>query len=698
MARKAWENPPCFLLPEDDPEPLPAHCIGFDILSAPTLKSAVITVQGCIGGDNQKLSKALNDLDDLLKKGSSDFHTAMFAFADHPSVVSGDVGDDRDTIVQCFSKMSSLPIGDFGVKWSSRVKDIADFIERNSSNFAKQGHTLLFDSLSIDNRALLDRCVAWLLLTIPALNQEALMRVGRLLQNVDDVRLARMLGRISPDSMRILVENLQNVFTIALFDAESRRASAHACLNLLGAMLSLLHKANTAIVSRGLVKFSSFYNATAIEFDEDAIISDFRHWLKVREDPTSNLFTFSRFPCLVDTRFKSKLLQFEGIISHQNAQQEAIVAALFSIGGRRRNIENEMYCILQVRRDRLLETTVDQMTKNSARFNKPLKVVFVGEEGVDAGGVTKEFFQLTTRQLFNQGFGMFTQMEPSRVLWFMPDIGTEQLQREYFLVGQLLGLAAYNNVIIDVAFPQLLYRKILGFEPDMEDLKEIDPELANGLQKLLEYDENAPGAGKIEDVFCRTFTYEHELFGSKVEIELCPGGANKELTAENRKEYVRLTVKYLLTDGVSRSFEQFKRGFLSVAARDLISTMHPEELEMLLCGQKSLDFKELQESCTYEGYTERDLVVQWFWKILQNDLTVEQQKKFLHFATGSDRIPVGGLKELKFKIGKNGDTDDQLPTSHTCFNHFLLPKYSSEAILRMKLLLAIENCEGFGLR
>lgn len=40
------------------------------------------------------------------------------------------------------------------------------------------------------------------------------------------------------------------------------------------------------------------------------------------------------------------------------------------------------------------------------QFKKPLKVKFKGEEGVDEGGVRKEFFQVLLRELFDQRYGM----------------------------------------------------------------------------------------------------------------------------------------------------------------------------------------------------------------------------------------------------------------------------------------------------
>ena len=66
--------------------------------------------------------------------------------------------------------------------------------------------------------------------------------------------------------------------------------------------------------------------------------------------------------------------------------------------------------------------------------------------------------------------------------------------------------------------------------------------------------------------------------------------------------------------------------------------------------------------------------------------------------TYSDRSPIDGLSQLGFVISKNGNDDTRLPSAHTCFNHLLLPEYSSEDILREKLTYAISNAEGFGLR
>ena len=118
---------------------------------------------------------------------------------------------------------------------------------------------------------------------------------------------------------------------------------------------------------------------------------------------------------------------------------------------------------------------------------KELKVVFEGEEGVDEGGVRKEFFQLLIAQLFGDEFGMFQPAGPNQtVRWFNP--GCEWSDDEYYLIGQVLALAVYNSVVLDVHFPSVLYKKLLPHQRfSLRDVASLDPDLAKGLKQLLDY-------------------------------------------------------------------------------------------------------------------------------------------------------------------------------------------------------------------
>jgi len=126
--------------------------------------------------------------------------------------------------------------------------------------------------------------------------------------------------------------------------------------------------------------------------------------------------------------------------------------------------------------------------------------------------------------------------------------------------------------------------------------------------------------------------------------------------------------------------------------------LHQEELELLICGNPELDFFDLEKVTEYENGFEADsTTVKAFWKVVHS-LTHEDKKKFLAFCTGSDRAPVGGLKNMRFIVSRNGPDSDRLLTAHTCFNHILLPDYRTEEKMRKVILIAINNAQGFGLR
>ena len=123
-----------------------------------------------------------------------------------------------------------------------------------------------------------------------------------------------------------------------------------------------------------------------------------------------------------------------------------------------------------------------------------------------------------------------------------------------------------------------------------------------------------------------------------------------------------------------------------------------EELELLVCGNPTLDFEALEKVTHYDdGFEEDSPVIKHFWEVVHG-FTEEEKRLLLKFATGSDRAPINGLSSLTFVISKNGTDAERLPTSHTCFNHLLLPEYGTKEILEEKLRTAINQAEGFGLR
>ncbi|MGH0148921.1 UNVERIFIED_CONTAM: hypothetical protein FKN15_041297 [Acipenser sinensis] len=102
-------------------------------------------------------------------------------------------------------------------------------------------------------------------------------------------------------------------------------------------------------------------------------------------------------------------------------------------------------------------------------------------------------------------------------------------------------------------------------------------------------------------------------------------------------------------------------------------------------------------SAEYKGeYWADHPTIKLFWEVF-HELPLEEKKQFLLFLSGSDRIPILGMKSLKLVIQPTGGGEQYLPVAHTCFNLLDLPKYTDKQTLRAKLIQAIDHYEGFNL-
>eukprot|EP01041_Mallomonas_annulata_P011292 gene11292-23629_t len=456
-----------------------------------------------------------------------------------------------------------------------------------------------------------------------------------------------------------------------------------------------------------IISYEYFYNSAINNLSNQTLLVDYVNWRRKIESEklisksSANAYCFTTptngqnsefFICnysfLLSVQTKKKLLLADSSMQQQAAQQQAVAMGLMS----------GIICpffILEVERQHMLQQTLYRLAHASdAELKKPLKVIFTGEEGIDEGGVRKEFFQLLTSQLFDIQFGMFMPVDENRSVWFNKDCTWSS--EEFNVVGVLMALAVYNDVILDVHLPHVLYKKLLRHTLVLEDIASIDSELCKGLQQLLSY---IP-ADEVENVFCRTFEISWDDLGVKRTYELKPNGANEAVTGSNREEYVDKFVQWYLNQSISSQFNDFYKGFSRVIQAGSLSLFRAEELELLVAGTPHLDFTQLELKTEYigdENWNANSNTIKMFWKVLKS-LDFNNQQKFLMFVSGSMKAPLGGLGELHMKIQRMGPDSNMLPTSHTCFNILLLPEYSSENQLEERLLKAIHECEGFGLK
>ena len=426
------------------------------------------------------------------------------------------------------------------------------------------------------------------------------------------------------------------------------------------------------------IPYADLYNEALNSFNTALLEREYWKW-------RNRQLSFCQYPFLLSAQLKSEVLQIDATVSMKEQMESAIISSVLRGEG------VAPFLVLVIRRDYLIQDALAQVqSKPSEQLKKPLKVKFVGEEGIDAGGVRKEFFQLVVRGILDPNYGMFSYREKERLFWF--NLSANDMTAEFQLVGTILGLAIYNSVILDLPMPFLVYKQLSGKAVGMEDLRDFDIQTFNNLTSLLEY-----AGDDVEDVYCLDFSVSYDYFGSDVVVDLMEDGRNIAVTQENKQQYVKLYVHWLLQGSIQKQLDSFARGFRAVGGPTL-TIFRPEELELLVCGSENVDIDELQNSTIYKGgYSAQHKVIKWFWELVRT-WDVVMQKKLLTFATGSDRVPIKGLSSLQFVVQCNSQDSSRLPTASTCFNTLLLPAYPSKAILKEKLEIAVENNTSFGLK
>ncbi|KAK5815411.1 hypothetical protein F5H01DRAFT_279335, partial [Linnemannia elongata] len=349
---------------------------------------------------------------------------------------------------------------------------------------------------------------------------------------------------------------------------------------------------------------------------------------------------------------------------------------------------------MNVRREMVFIDSFTQLQSRSGeeiKYSK-LNVHFHGEEGVDAGGVTREWFQVLARQMFNPDYAMFKTSaadkltyQPNRASWVNPD------HLLFFkFIGRVIGKAIYDGRLLDAYFTRSFYKHILGRPVDYRDVEAVDPEYYKSLVWMLEND--------ITDIVEETFSVETDDFGTMKTVDLKPNGRNIPVTEENKHEYVKYITEQKLTLAIKDQIHSFLQGFHEIIPAHLISIFNEQELELLISGLPDIDVDEWKNNAEYQNYSQASPQIQYFWRAVRSfDQT--ERAKLLQFVTGTSKVPLGGFSQLqgisgvqKFQIHKDFSSTKRLPSAHTCFNQLDLPEYETYDELRQQLLTAISEC------
>uniref|UniRef100_A0A8C5J3Y6 E3 ubiquitin-protein ligase n=1 Tax=Junco hyemalis TaxID=40217 RepID=A0A8C5J3Y6_JUNHY len=352
---------------------------------------------------------------------------------------------------------------------------------------------------------------------------------------------------------------------------------------------------------------------------------------------------------------------------------------------------------ISVSRQTLFEDSFQQiMNMKPYDLRRRLYIIMRGEEGLDYGGIAREWFFLLSHEVLNPMYCLFEYAGKNNYcLQINPASSINPDHLTYFrFIGRFIAMALYHGKFIDTGFTLPFYKRMLNKRPTLKDLESIDPEFYNS---IVWTKENSLEECGLELYFIQ----DMEILGKVTTHELKEGGESIRVTEENKEEYIMLLTDWRFTRGVEEQTKAFLDGFNEVVPLEWLRYFDEKELELMLCGMQEIDLNDWQKNTIYRHYTKNSKQIQWFWQVVK-EMDNEKRIRLLQFVTGTCRLPVGGFAELigsngpqKFCIDKVGK-ETWLPRSHTCFNRLDLPPYKSYEQLKEKLLYAIEETEGFG--
>uniref|UniRef100_A0A3P9MXD2 E3 ubiquitin-protein ligase n=1 Tax=Poecilia reticulata TaxID=8081 RepID=A0A3P9MXD2_POERE len=333
---------------------------------------------------------------------------------------------------------------------------------------------------------------------------------------------------------------------------------------------------------------------------------------------------------------------------------------------------------ITVTRKNLFEDSFQQiMSINPQDLRRRLWIIFPGEEGLDYGGVAREWFFLLSHEVLNPMYCLFEyagkdnyglQINPAS------DINPDHLK--YFrFIGRFIAMALFHGKFIDTGFSLPFYKRMLNKPLTLNDLESIDPEFYNSLMWIKDNDIEECGL----EMF---FSVDNEMLGEISTHELKEGGGDIQVTEENKEEYIKLVAEWRLSRGVEEQTQAFFEGFNEVLPQQYLQYFDAKELEVMLCGMQELDLGDWQNNTIYRHYTRTSKQIVWFWQLMK-EMDNEKRMRLLQFVTGTCRLPVGGFANL-------------MGVFPVDFNRLDLPPYKSYEQLKEKLMFAIEETEGFG--
>ncbi|KAF0686101.1 Aste57867_22066 [Aphanomyces stellatus] len=360
------------------------------------------------------------------------------------------------------------------------------------------------------------------------------------------------------------------------------------------------------------------------------------------------------------------------------------------------------YSKMRIYRDKIFEESLEiLMFIDPVQLCSMTRIELLGESGIDAGGVLREWYSQLTLAVFEPARGLFIPANKSEQSYFINPAARAPVDlRRFQAIGRMLGGAIVDGQVLPFRLALPLFKMLLGAPLAFQDVWHVDESTFRSLVFIRDTDTDVSDLELDFSVLATTKMETGDGNEVQVLVDLVPEGRHMGVTMANRAKYVECMTKYLLFDRIQPQVDALVRGLYEVIPPDLLMPFDAKEFELLVCGYSDIDVADWRASTSASLALRSSKCLGWFWDIVQNEMTHDDRAKLLRFATGSSRVPLQGFKGLTSYDGKLCPfslkaipyTRGAFPKAHSCFNRIDLPVYPDRALLQ-EALTALVNLD-----
>lgn len=385
--------------------------------------------------------------------------------------------------------------------------------------------------------------------------------------------------------------------------------------------------------------------------------------------------------------FVERMMQ-DGEVVEQDRKLDAVRNLLHRARSENRtNLER-----ITVHRDNIVEEVLQYFTEMKLeKMRASLRVTFMGEPGVDEGGLLTEMFTIFFESILGGEIDLFTSSENSAdeesksdaniknansIVLPNAQLGNEDSLRKLRSFGRAMVKALYEGRRIGSRLCPSVFKFITATAPNMRDLQMFDPQTARSLQWAL------------ATIGVEEFGLHFESVGDP---EIGP------VTDLNKSRFVRMKIDSILVKSRQPQLLAIKAGFvealkaLSEEAAPFMSLLSHADWRVLLCGDSAISGPQVVSVLKFSSFPKKSSIPQWLKEILLAS-SEDHLRKFLVFVTGSPSLSSSSRDEINVRYQARSGA---LPVAHTCFFHLDIPDYRDKETLLSKLMYAMSHATTF---